>query len=114
MVSLNKALLNPYFWGGTLGGGRLTSHDLSSELQISQQQTRRGVMNHYIPRSLTARPPKNGLVGRRSFPFRDSGNFSGASGYVKLPGGGGYLKFHRTILNLINQFRMGKLKNRIG
>ena len=20
MVSLNKALLNPYFWGGTLGG----------------------------------------------------------------------------------------------
>ena len=29
MVSLNKALLNPYFWGGTLGGGRLTSHDSS-------------------------------------------------------------------------------------
>ena len=28
MVSLNKALLNPYFWGGTLGGGRLTSHEL--------------------------------------------------------------------------------------
>ena len=28
MVSLNKALLNPYFWGGTLGGGRLTGHDL--------------------------------------------------------------------------------------
>ena len=27
MVSLNKALLNPYFWGGTLGGGRLTSHE---------------------------------------------------------------------------------------
>ncbi len=24
MFSLNKALLNPYFWGGTLGGGRLT------------------------------------------------------------------------------------------
>ena len=28
---LNKALLNPYFWGGgTLGAGRLTSHELSS------------------------------------------------------------------------------------
>ena len=29
LVSLNKALLNPYFWGGTLGGGCLNSHDLS-------------------------------------------------------------------------------------
>ena len=26
LVSLNKALLNPYFWGGTLRRGRLTSH----------------------------------------------------------------------------------------
>ena len=26
MVSLNKALLNPYFLGGTLGGGWMTSH----------------------------------------------------------------------------------------
>ena len=26
-MSLNKALLNPYFWGSTLGGGRLTSHE---------------------------------------------------------------------------------------
>ena len=30
MVSLNKALLNPYFWGGVRirGGSRLTSHDM--------------------------------------------------------------------------------------
>ena len=25
---LNKALLSPYFWGGTLGGDRLTSHEV--------------------------------------------------------------------------------------
>ena len=24
---VNKPLISPYFWGGTLGGGRLTSHD---------------------------------------------------------------------------------------
>ena len=24
---VNKPLIRPYFWGGTLGGGRLTSHD---------------------------------------------------------------------------------------
>ena len=30
MVSLNKALLNPYFWAGYVrGGGRLTSHEIS-------------------------------------------------------------------------------------
>ena len=70
---------------------------LRSELQISQQQTRRGVMNHYIPRSLAARPPKNGLVGRRSFPFRDSGNFSGASAMLNFRGG--------RILNFIELFK---------
>ena len=32
MISLNKALLNPYFWGGTFGGGRLTSHETSDVL----------------------------------------------------------------------------------
>ena len=32
MVSLNKALLSPYFWGGYVGGGRLTSHEMSSNL----------------------------------------------------------------------------------
>ena len=31
MVSLNKALLNPYFWGGYVRGGRLTSHEDSKE-----------------------------------------------------------------------------------
>ena len=32
LVSLNKALLNPYFWRGIrLGGGRLTSHEFGSE-----------------------------------------------------------------------------------
>ena len=24
---VNKTLIRPYFWGGTLGGGRLTSHE---------------------------------------------------------------------------------------
>ena len=33
MVSLNKALLNPYFWGGDVRGGRLTSHDVWCLLQ---------------------------------------------------------------------------------
>ena len=27
---VNKPLIRPYFWGGTLGGGRLTSHDTKS------------------------------------------------------------------------------------
>ncbi len=37
MVSLNKALLNPYFRGGYVRGGWLTSHD------ITKLQTHRGV-----------------------------------------------------------------------
>ena len=32
MVSLNKALLSPYFWGGTLAGNWLTSHDYRSHV----------------------------------------------------------------------------------
>ena len=27
---VNKPLIRPYFWGGTLGGARLTSHEFSS------------------------------------------------------------------------------------
>ena len=30
LVSLNKALLNPYFWGGYVRGGWLNSHDMIS------------------------------------------------------------------------------------
>ena len=41
LVSLNKALLNPYFWGGYVkGGGRLTGHDVvpSFSFQGSHRQ----------------------------------------------------------------------------
>ena len=41
MVSLNKALLNPYFLGGgTLGGGRLTSHEIIHEFDMTHQEAK--------------------------------------------------------------------------
>ena len=40
---VNKPLIRPYFWGGTLGGGRLTSHDL---LKVTLKK--RCLANHHL------------------------------------------------------------------
>ena len=39
MVSLNKALLNPYFSAGYLRGGWLTSHDMSLQDEFCIQDS---------------------------------------------------------------------------
>ena len=31
---VNKPLISPYFWGGTLGGGRLTSHEKRGQQKV--------------------------------------------------------------------------------
>ena len=61
MVSLNKALLNPYFWGGggTLGGGRLTSHEVGDPLAANLPKKKFGKFWGFS---------KKNVIFRRRFP----------------------------------------------
>ena len=57
LVSLNKALLGPYFLGGGIGGGTLDSHDDSKHhTQKNHQEDPSCQLDHFLPRVTLLKP----------------------------------------------------------